>query len=77
MEVDGGVICLSCGKKMRNFGDMRRHLPMHGIGGPFPCPLCQSVLSTESHRYRHIRNVHKLKISLGEIRQMPPFTYKP
>ena len=76
MEVDGGVMCVACGKKMKNFCDMRRHLPKHGILSPFPCPLCESVLSTESHRYRHIKNVHKLTLSYGEIRNLPPHSYK-
>ena len=76
IEVEGGILCMACGKKMKNFSHMRGHLQVHGIGNRWPCPLCEIVISNESSRSRHIKRVHKLTLRLGQIREMPPFTYK-
>ena len=73
MEVEGGVICMSCGKEKKLLNKMRIHLTVHGVGRPYPCPFCDLEISLETNLRRHIIRVHKKCLSTKQIRELPPF----
>ena len=73
MEVEDGILCLSCGKTRKMLSQMRVHLISHGIDNQHPCPFCERVLTSEVHRRTHITRVHKKALSSKQIRALPPF----
>ena len=72
MEVEDGVMCMSCGKEMKRLGKMRDHLTVHGIGRRYPCPFCDIEITLETNLRRHINHVHKKCLSTKQIRNMSP-----
>ena len=72
MEVEDGVMCMSCGKERKTFSKMRVHLTVHGIGRRYPCPFCDIEITLETNLRRHVNHVHKKCLNTKQIRSMPP-----
>ena len=73
IDVDDGYMCMSCGKRRKEFSKMRVHLIAHGINNEHPCPFCGKVQTSQDHRKRHIQNIHKKTLSYKQIRALPRF----
>ena len=73
MEVEDGILCLSCGKTRKMLSKMRAHLISHGIDNQHPCPFCERVPTSEDARRNHIQKIHKKALSFKQIRALPPF----
>ena len=60
-DCDGGFICMMCRKKLKKFGNMKKHLQEIHLrsGEVYYCPPCNKYYKAEQNIHAHIRKCHK------------------
>lgn len=73
-----GFSCKLCGKFGKVKSNMMRHVQsIHIRSSTYLCKMCSHASVNESNRQIHYRNVHNLRISLKELRDMDLNDTKP
>lgn len=65
-----GWICLACGKRNKSKSTITRHVDAIHTHKKYVCPICGYINRSEESRQRHMKKIHKVKLGVGDIRNM-------
>ena len=58
-EVEGGFLCLVCGRKISRKNHMRRHIrDQHISAEKYLCPVCHKIANNKNSIYSHMKQMH-------------------
>jgi len=70
-EMEGGAVCLNCGKTFKHLGNANRHFKEKHLAVPgkkFDCHICGKSFSLARMRNEHRSKVHNIKKLKGKVK---------
>jgi len=68
-KMEGGAVCLDCGRTFKTFGNANQHYKEKHLSVPgqrYNCHLCSATFSRVRHRKTHMGKVHNITKLLGK-----------
>lgn len=60
-EIEGGFLCLICGRKIARLNDMKRHMKDQHLprNERYQCPICSKIFELKNNLIGHVHAKHK------------------